>query len=50
MSLNFDRKAFIDILYPGQGEIGGAMQPPPTGLWGMPSKTLQPPPGYDSDI
>jgi len=32
MSLSLDRKTFIDILYDGQGDIGGAMQPPPAGL------------------
>ena len=31
-----DRKAFIDILSQGQGEIGGVLEPPPGGLWGMP--------------
>jgi peptide/nickel transport system substrate-binding protein len=37
MSLSLDRKAFIDILYQAQGDIGGAMQPPPAGLWGLPA-------------
>jgi hypothetical protein len=36
MSLTLDRKAFIDILTEGQGDIGAVMQPPPSGLWGMP--------------
>ena len=36
MALTLDRKAFIDILSDGQGDIGGAMLPPPEGLWGMP--------------
>jgi peptide/nickel transport system substrate-binding protein len=34
MALSLDRKAFIDILGEGQGEIGGVMQPAPEGLWG----------------
>ena len=29
MALSLDRKAFIDILTEGQGDIGGVMQPPP---------------------
>jgi peptide/nickel transport system substrate-binding protein len=50
MSLSLDRKAFIDILYEGQGSIGGAMLPPPEGLWGMPADLLKTLPGYDPDI
>src|SRR6266403_1497058 len=29
MALTLDRKAFIDILFEGQADIGGTMQPPP---------------------
>ena len=29
--LTIDRKTFVDILTEGQGNIGGAMQPPPAG-------------------
>jgi peptide/nickel transport system substrate-binding protein len=50
MSLSLDRKAFIDILYQGQGDIGGAMQPPPEGVWGLPSDILKTLPGYDPDV
>src|SRR5260370_39626876 len=50
MSLSLDRKAFIDILYQGQGDTGGAMQPPPEGVWGLPAETLQTLPGYDPDV
>jgi len=32
MALSFDRKAFIDIVTGGQGDIGGVMQPPPRGF------------------
>ena len=32
--LTLDRKAFIDIIGEGQGEIGATMQPPPNGVWG----------------
>src|SRR5579862_5524465 len=50
MALALDRKAFIDILTEGQGKIGGAMLPPPTGLWGMPPEMLQTIPGYGPDV
>ena len=50
MSLTLDRKAFVDILYEGKGWIGGAMLPPPDGLWGMPPELLQALPGYGPDI
>ena len=40
-ALSIDRKAFVDILTEGQGKIGGAMLPPPEGLWGMPPELLQ---------
>jgi peptide/nickel transport system substrate-binding protein len=50
MSLSLDRKAFIDILTEGQGDIGGVMQPPPSGLWGMPPELLRTLPGYDPDV
>ena len=36
MALALDRQAFIDILTEGQGDIGGVLQPPPGGVWGMP--------------
>jgi len=50
MALSLDRKAFIDIITDGQGDIGGAMQPPPEGVWGMPPEVLQSLPGYDPDV
>ncbi len=50
MSLSLDRKAFIDILYQGQGDVGGAMQPPPAGLWGLPAEELKMLPGYSPDV
>jgi peptide/nickel transport system substrate-binding protein len=49
MSLSLDRKSFIDIITAGEGDIGGAMQPPPNGLWGMPPDVLKTLPGYDPD-
>jgi peptide/nickel transport system substrate-binding protein len=50
MALSLDRQAFIDIITEGQGDIGGVMQPVPTGLWGMPPEMLNALPGYDPDI
>ena len=50
LTLALDRKAFIEILTEGQGEIGGAMLPPPEGIWGMPRETLRTLPGYSPDV
>jgi len=50
MMLALDRKSFIDILAEGQGDIGGAMQPPPQGVWGMPPEILSELPGYNTDV
>src|SRR4029077_20758454 len=50
MSLGLDRKSFIDIITAGEGEIGGAMQPAPSGALGMPADMLSALPGYDPDI
>ena len=50
MALGLDRKSFIQILAEGHGDIGGAMQPPPQGVWGMPAEILKTLPGYGPDI
>jgi peptide/nickel transport system substrate-binding protein len=50
MALSLDRKAFIDILDEGQGNIGAVLQPAPEGLWGMPPDLLKELPGYDPDV
>jgi peptide/nickel transport system substrate-binding protein len=50
MALTIDRKAFIDIISEGQGEIGGVLQPPPGGLWGPPPELRVTLPGYDPDV
>jgi peptide/nickel transport system substrate-binding protein len=50
MALTLDRRAFIDVLSGGQGDIGAAMLPPPEGLWGMPPDRLRTLPGYDPNV
>src|SRR3954451_18175778 len=50
MALALDRRAFIDILTEGKGVIGGAMLPPPEGLWGVPPDGLAELPFYDADL
>ena len=50
MSLTIDRQAFVDIISDGQGAIGGVMEPPPEGVWGMPPYAMRNLPGYDPDI
>jgi peptide/nickel transport system substrate-binding protein len=50
LALALDPKSFIDILAAGQGDIGGAMLPPPAGIWGMPADLLATIPGYGPDV
>jgi peptide/nickel transport system substrate-binding protein len=50
LALSLDRKAFIDILGEGEGDVGGVMQPLPEGLWGMPADVLRELHGYDPDV
>jgi peptide/nickel transport system substrate-binding protein len=50
MSLSIDRQAFVDIIADGQGAIGGVMQPPPEGIWGMAPYAMRNLPGYDPDV
>jgi len=50
LALALDRKSFIDILAEGHGDIGGAMAPPPAGVWGMPPDLLATIPGYGPDV
>ena len=50
MALSPDRRAFIDTISQGQGEIGGVLQPPPEGLWGVPRDQISTLPGYGADI
>jgi peptide/nickel transport system substrate-binding protein len=50
MALTLDRKAFIDILAQGAGDVGGAMQPGPDGIWGLPWEMLANAPGYSGEV
>ena len=50
IGLTLDRKSFIDILGQGEGDIGGALLPPPEGVWGMPTERLMTLPGYSGDV
>ena len=50
MVLSLDRKAFVDILNEGFGNIGSLMLPPADGVWGMPPEMLGKLPGYAPDI
>src|SRR4051812_22563058 len=50
MALTLDRKTFIDILSEGKADMGGAMLPPPEGVWGLPPEMLRTLPGYGADV
>jgi peptide/nickel transport system substrate-binding protein len=50
LTLSLDRSAFIEIITGGQGEIDGAMLPPPEGIWRMPPETLRTLPGYGPNV
>src|SRR5438045_9633547 len=50
LALSLDRKAFIDTINEGKADIGGAMLPPPEGIWGMPPEMLRTLPGYAPDV
>ncbi len=41
MALTLDRDAFIRILSEGEGKMGGALLPPPEGVWGLPEEKLK---------
>src|SRR5436190_4578073 len=50
LALTLDRKAFVNILFEGQADIGGTMLPAPAGLWAMPKDMLETIPGYGPDV
>jgi peptide/nickel transport system substrate-binding protein len=45
-SLAIDRDAIIKSIHRGRAFKGGAMMPPPWGVWGIPEKQLASAPGY----
>ena len=50
MALAIDRKSFITILFEGQADEGGALLPPPAGVWGLPKAELEKISGYGPDV
>ncbi len=50
LALALDRKAFVQIQFEGQADIGGTMQPAPAGLWAMPKEMMEQIPGYGPDV
>ncbi|MSP01052.1 MAG: peptide ABC transporter substrate-binding protein [Acetobacteraceae bacterium] len=50
MALTIDRKAFIDILFEGQADIGGSLMPGPEGVWGMPDDMKKTMLGFGPDV
>jgi peptide/nickel transport system substrate-binding protein len=50
IAMSLDRKAFIDILGDGQGDIGTALLPAPEGQWATPKEIMEKLPGYDPDV
>ena len=50
LALAIDRKSLVGILSEGEDAIGGAMLPPPAGVWGMPPEVLETMAGYGPDV
>jgi peptide/nickel transport system substrate-binding protein len=50
VAMSLDRKAFVDILGEGQGDVGTALLPAPEGQWAMPKEMRDKLPGYDPDV
>ena len=48
--LALDRKAFVDKLTQGVAVVGGTLQPPPDGVWGLPADGLAAVAGYGPDV
>ena len=46
MALAINRQPFIDIISEGKSAIGGALLPPPEGVWGIPAGMMNDLPGY----
>ena len=50
LMLAIDREAFVAALGRDVAEIGGTMQPPRDGIWGLPADDLAAAPGYGGDV
>ena len=50
VALTLDRRAYIDTLTQGKGDIGAVMLAPPEGIWGMPPDLIVQLAGYDPDV
>jgi peptide/nickel transport system substrate-binding protein len=46
VSLAIDRQAYVQAVRQGGALVGGAMLPPPFGVWGLPAEELAKLPGY----
>jgi peptide/nickel transport system substrate-binding protein len=49
-ALALDRRSFIQIMFEGNSDLGGAMLPPPNGVWGLPPEELKTVIGYGEDV
>lgn len=50
VALALDRKSFVQIMFEGNSDLGGAMLPPPNGVWGLPPEELKTVIGYGDDV
>ena len=50
LALTLDRQPFIDITSEGKDIVGGAMLPPPAGVWGVDAEALKDLPGYGGNV
>lgn len=50
MVLTLDRKSAIDIISKGENRQGGAMSPPPQGVWGFTPEFIGTVAGYNPDV
>ncbi|MGD9883685.1 MAG: ABC transporter substrate-binding protein [Reyranella sp.] len=50
LMLAMDRKSFVDILNQGDAQLGGTMQPPTDGVWGLSPEMLESVPGLGPDV
>ena len=50
MVLTMDRKSMIDIISKGENRMGGAMSPPPQGVWGFTPEFIKTVAGFGPDV